>query len=403
MKLCFNQLLFAFSYALDCIERDYFQSTSFHGKRVAYMSLLLGEYLKMNDKEINDLIGCAILHDNGLTEYYKQGDRHSEEEMLKAHCVTGETNMIYIPFFDNVQDVILYHHEMANGKGPFGKKEQEIPLFSQIIHIADYTDLNYNLRKMNQKQYDQMIQDLQKQIGIHFTKEIVDTFTQALPYEVLCIDQYTMNQYLKNNRHNIYRELDNVQLLSICQLFAHIIDSKSPHTRTHSIGVATKATQMAIYYGCDEDMTMKIFFAGALHDVGKLVIQRDILEKPAKLTDREYTYMQTHAYYTFKILSDMDLGDIIHWSSFHHEKLDGSGYPFGKTADELDFYDRLMACCDIYQALTEKRPYKEALSHQKSIEIMRNMVSMNKIDGQIVEDMNKIFSDYGNEKVVMTK
>lgn len=101
--------------------------------------------------------------------------------------------------------------------------------------------------------------------------------------------------------------------------------------------------------------------------------------------------MQTHAYYTYRILTDMDLGDIVHWASFHHEKLDGSGYPFGKVGDELDFNDRLLACCDIYQALTEDRPYKKALSHQESIKIMREMAHQNKIDSQIVEDINRIF------------
>ena len=87
----------------------------------------------------------------------------------------------------------------------------------------------------------------------------------------------------------------------------------------------------------------------------------------------------------------MHLGEIVHWASYHHEKLDGSGYPFGKKAEELDFIDRLMACCDIYQALTEDRPYKDAMSHEKSIEIMRSMAVGNKIDSQIVEDMNKVF------------
>ena len=87
----------------------------------------------------------------------------------------------------------------------------------------------------------------------------------------------------------------------------------------------------------------------------------------------------------------MQLGEIVHWASYHHEKLDGSGYPFGKKAEELDFIDRLMACCDIYQALTEDRPYKDAMSHEKSIEIMRSMAVGNKIDSQIVEDMNKVF------------
>lgn len=393
MKLCFNHLLLAFSYALDCVERDYFQTTSFHGKRNAYMSMLMGEYFKLSDQQLNDLIGCAILHDNGLTEYYKYGDQLEEKEFLRVHCQTGEENMAYLPFFEDVSHVILYHHEMVNGQGPFGKVEAEIPLYSQIIHIADWVDIHFDLRKLDFLSYFKILEDLDHLRGIEFSDYIVDAFQASLSYELIHQDHYTVNQKLKNNSHMIYRELSNGELLSICQLFAHIIDSKSPHTKTHSIGVATKAAQMAMYYGYDEDMVMKIFFAGAMHDVGKLVIGRDVLEKPAQLTQREYTYMQTHVYYTHKILSDMELGDIIHWASFHHEKLDGAGYPFGKTADELDFIDRLMACCDIYQALTENRPYKEAMSHVKSISIMENMVRENKIDGKIVTDMNHVFKE----------
>lgn len=393
MRLCFNNFLFAFSFALDCVEKDYFHTASFHGKRVAYLSMLLGEYFQLDKNQMNDLIGCAILHDNGLTENYKYTDSVTENEFLKIHCVAGEENISYIPFFKNAQNIIKYHHEMANGEGPFGLMTSQIPLGSQIIHVTDYIDVNYHLHNMSEDEFNNMCDDLKKLKNIHFDEKIIDAFLQTITYPYIQQCQNDLNQLLNYNIHNIYHDFTQSEMLAICRLFARIIDNKSPHTKSHSIGVATKAAQMSLYYGYGEDLMLEMFFAGAMHDVGKLVIDRDVLEKPAKLTDQEYTYMQTHAYYTYKILNDMDLGDIVHWSSYHHEKLDGSGYPFGKVADELDFNDRLMACCDIYQALTENRPYKEALSHEKTIEIMRNMVKMNKIDGRIVEDMNKVFKD----------
>ena len=71
----------------------------------------------------------------------------------------------------------------------------------------------------------------------------------------------------------------------------------------------------------------------------------------------------------------------------HHEKLDGTGYPFGIKGEELGFEERLMACVDIYQALTEGRPYKEGFPHEKAIAIMREMAEKNFIDKKITEDM----------------
>lgn len=391
VKLCFNHLLLAFSYALDCVEKDYFKTTSYHGKRVSYMCLLLGEYFQLNNQQLSDLVGCSILHDNGLTEYYKQGDNIEEDEFLKIHCEVGEENLSYIPFFENIQHVILYHHEAIDGSGPFHKTVDEIPLYSQLIHIADWVDVHYDLQKISQEDYQDILMNIQQLKNKEFSSQVVDAYLATMTYERITINNAQLEKYLRENVHNIYQDFTDSQMLAICQLFARIIDSKSPHTRSHSIGVASKASYMALYYEYSEEMMLKLFFAGAMHDVGKLVIDRDVLEKPAQLTDQEYTYMQTHAYYSYKILSDMELGDITHWASFHHEKLDGTGYPFGKKAEDLDFIDRLMACCDIYQALTENRPYKDAMSHEKSIEIMRHMAMQNKIDSQIVEDMNKVF------------
>ncbi len=129
-----------------------------------------------------------------------------------------------------------------------------------------------------------------------------------------------------------------------------------------------------------------------MHDIGKLVVDKDILEKPDKLTKEEYRHIQNHAYYTFDILRKISgFEDITLWASSHHEKLDGSGYPFGKKAENLSFNERLMACLDIYQALIEDRPYKNGLGHEAAMNILRDMSDRNMLDESIVTDIDCIF------------
>ena len=114
---------------------------------------------------------------------------------------------------------------------------------------------------------------------------------------------------------------------------------------------------LAQYMGYDSITVQKMYLAGALHDIGKMAVGNEILEKPDKLTDDEFSKMKNHAGYTYLILSEVnDFEEIRDWAAFHHEKLNGKGYSFGKTAAELNEPERIMACIDIYQALTEDRP-----------------------------------------------
>ena len=134
--------------------------------------------------------------------------------------------------------------------------------------------------------------------------------------------------------------------------------------------------------------------AGALHDIGKVAIRNEILEKPGRLTNEEFAAMKHHAAYTYYILSGInDFDEIRDWASFHHERLDGSGYPFGKSASDLNTQERIMACVDIYQALIENRPYKQGISHEKSCEILRAMAEKGWIDSDIVAQAAACFSD----------
>lgn len=179
---------------------------------------------------------------------------------------------------------------------------------------------------------------------------------------------------------------------NIADFFANIVDYKSPFTSRHSIGVAEKAAQYAKYIGYGVLDIEKMYLAGALHDIGKMAVGNEILEKPDKLTDEEFDKMKNHAGYTYLMLSQVDgFEDIRDWAALHHEKLNGKGYPFGKTADELNEQERIMACVDIYQALTEERPYKKGMSHEKTCDILDEMAEKGFVDADISRKMRDCF------------
>jgi len=402
MKLSFNDMLYAFSYALDCVEHEMLGVTTHHGKRVAYLCLLMGKHLELSKEQLMDLAACAVLHDNALTEYiqaeYLKGVNICEEKEFynaSVHCALGEENMKYLSLCKEAKNAILYHHENADGSGPFGRLSEETPLFAQLIHMADRIDVNWDLSFASEGKYEKLLDFIAENKNIMFSERCVEIFKEAISHDdMLVLSSESLKEVLEASIDNTERNYSEKELENFGELFANIIDYKSKFTRNHSLAIAEKAVQMSKYYGYDTMETAKMFLAGAVHDIGKLVVDKDILEKPGRLTEQEYKHIQNHAYYTYEILRKVrGLEDITKWASFHHEKLNGKGYPFGKTGDELGFNERLMACLDIYQALTEERPYKKGLSHEKSIGILRKLAADGGLDRGIVEDLEKV---YGN-------
>jgi HD-GYP domain-containing protein (c-di-GMP phosphodiesterase class II) len=183
-------------------------------------------------------------------------------------------------------------------------------------------------------------------------------------------------------------------------ILSGIIDEKSPFTGTHSKGLAHIADLMADFYKFDEDHRAKLLIAANLHDLGKLGIPNAILDKEGGLTPDEFMTMKAHTFYTRKALERVNgLDDIVEWAANHHEKLDGTGYPYGFSKKELAFESQLMACVDIYQALTEDRPYRKPMPHAKASEIMRGMVEKGFISGDITEDLLKHCGEVMQEKI----
>lgn len=401
MEIDIIGLLSAFSFALDCVEAELIHVTSNHGKRVAYMSVCMAEKMGVSDDALRDLAACALLHDNALTQYIneefysdisnidtlKVSSDDITPRQLGMHCIYGEKNLEKYPFKTGVKDVILYHHEEADGSGPFEKKWTEVPLFARIIHFSDMLDAFCKAQKFDEDVFNKAVNFIEKNKDKRFDSEVTKMFFDAFDKDEFSrlsdehIEEYFWEKVPCEKSFYSFNVLKD-----LADLFAKIIDYKSEFTSRHSLGVARTASKISEIMGYDKVICDKMYLAGTLHDVGKIAIGNEILEKPARLTDEEFAKMKNHAGYTYMILSKVDgFEEIRDIAAFHHERLDGSGYPFGKMADELTTLQRIMACADIYQALTEKRPYKDGMDHDKACEILKDMADKNWIDKNITE------------------
>ncbi len=397
-----NEFLMAVSFALDFVEMDILGMASNHGKRTAYISISIAKELGLNSEELHDVAALAMLHDNGLSEYSLHEKLATKElknaallEGVKEHCTIGESNIKNYPLLTNVKNIIKYHHERYDGTGFFSLRGEEIPLMSQIIAIADALEKTFDLQNNNQDMQNKVCEFVRNQENISFSSRIVKAF-----FKVTEEKKFWMN--LENSfisielekripKHSL--ELSFEEIHGITNVLSKIIDSKSSYTQRHSRGLSEKAAIMADFYNLEKEEKMKLIIAADLHDIGKLAVPNDVLDKPDKLSNEEFKIIMKHPEYTRLALQEIKgFEDITEWASNHHEKLNGKGYPIGMTDKELDFNSRLMTCLDIYRALTEERPYREGLAHEKAMEILKSMMDNGFIDTKITRDIDYVFS-----------
>ena len=120
--------------------------------------------------------------------------------------------------------------------------------------------------------------------------------------------------------------------------------------------------------------------AGYLHDLGKLAVNNAILEKPGQLDDEEFNSIKSHPFYTYRTLQVIKEFETINtWAALHHERLDGSGYPFHLTAEDIPLGSRIIAMADVFTAITEDRPYRKGMDRDEVLGVMSGMVAGKKL------------------------
>lgn len=160
----------------------------------------------------------------------------------------------------------------------------------------------------------------------------------------------------------------------VIRAIAVAIDAKSPWTSGHSVRVARYAAELARKIGLSESEIEKIQTSGFLHDIGKIGIPDAILDKPDKLTDEEWKVMKRHPVIGYEMLRDIwqFRGTVLDGVIYHHERIDGKGYPFGLKGEEIPLTGRLLAIADGFDAMTSERPYRPKMPKERALEILLN-------------------------------
>ena len=169
--------------------------------------------------------------------------------------------------------------------------------------------------------------------------------------------------------------MDEDLLDDIADGFAQVVDAKSPYTSGHSKRVAMLTELIAGELGLGADRKRRLVRAALLHDIGKLGVSNEILDKPGKLNPDEWAAIKKHpdmgAAILFRIEAFRSLALI---ARDHHEKLDGSGYPRGLSGDQIDLDTRIVTVADIFDALTAERPYRPAMPATDALAILEKDV-----------------------------
>ncbi len=340
-----------------------------HHRRVTAIAYLIGKELDLTDRQFTNLILASSVHDIGaLTVKDSLQLKKMDVKNPEPHSILGAKMLFPYHSFIDIATIVRYHHINFFDYIP------KLPYESLIIHMADRIEISLDMSKGAINQRDIVRKKIYSLSGSKFSPELVDLFLKLSKKEAfwLDIDNLTMHELLSKIKiSNIIEEQSFTELEGLLQTFSRIIDYKSSCTASHSIGVAHVAFALAQYCNYPKEKCEELKIAGYLHDLGKIAVKSEIINKPSKLNYEEFISMKAHVYYTKRILKNIKgFESITKWASAHHEKLDGSGYPNKLSGTQLSQEIKILAYSDIFTSLCEDRPYRKAMEPYEAIEII---------------------------------
>ncbi len=417
------EIVGAISFALDLTEGQ----PAGHSLRCTWIAMHIGRELRLDDTALTDLYYSVLLKDAGcssnaarLWELYGTDERlvkkdyklvdnqnflqlakfvfrhvgqhedilgkmrrvvhlgsKGEElatELVQTRCERGSNIALKLGFNAKVAESIKSLDEHWNGKGrPEGLKGNQIPLFSQIALISQVIDIFYKTGSRHD-----VHKELRRRQGTWFNPEIVKAF-QAL-YQTDGFWEGLKDEGIESRVSALEPVscrtfIDEDRLDHIAEVFASIVDIKSPYTHDHSRRVSLYTDGIAEQMGFTPEHRRWLRRGALLHDVGKLGVSNHILDKPGKLDDQEWEAVRIHAGLTKDVLQRIfHFQDIAAIAGAHHERLDGMGYPLGLLAKDISLETKIITTADIFDAITAKRPYRDAVPVARTLEIMEQEV-----------------------------
>lgn len=377
-----------------------------HQQRTAFIVWEMGKAARLSEERLEKNFMAALLHDIGALSVEEKISLHNFEiKDVETHCIRGEFLLEKVPWLKDEAQIIRFHHrEWQDRKESI---ETHFVFESQVLALADYLERLINRNQYILHQHEDIISKIKSHTNSLFHSHIVELLLTASDREEFWLDLVSNRLYSLLLHDGPFRKIE-IELSSIsliAELFRNIIDFRSRFTATHSSGVAASASILSRLFGLTGTETELMEVAGNLHDIGKLAIPNSILDKPGKLTKEEMAVMKSHTYFTYSVINTIGgLQQIAEWAAYHHEKLDGSGYPFHCKADELSTGARILMVADIFTALAEDRPYRKGMSREGIRQIIKQFSDRQLLDTKIVnllfENFDEIFSHVAEKQAV---
>lgn len=272
------------------------------------------------------------------------------------HSLYGYLFMKHMSTLEDFTEVILYHHLKYSEKHKFESKYLDVELF----------------RKANEKY--QITKHLREET---FEEDIID-FHDLFPFDL----EDTIN---------------------ILKILVYTVDFRSEDTMVHMFSVASMSKEIGAYFQLPVEELEQIYLGALLHDIGKISVPIEILESPGRLTKEEFEIMKGHVISTHDILDGFVSDKIVKLACRHHERSNGSGYPYGLTKSDLTLPERIVAVADVVCALYEKRSYKGHLDKASILDIIDKMLENHEYDSDIVTVLNHHYDDIVKKVSLATK
>jgi HD-GYP domain-containing protein (c-di-GMP phosphodiesterase class II) len=369
-----------------------------HGKRVGIMGACFARALGMAERDVGFMFDVGMLHDIGVSS--TRAHRHLADTFdmpdFQQHCLIGHALLSEFAPLATMALPVRYHHTPWDELQTLGL-EPAVAMQANIVHLADRVDALATKSKAEGhilRRSDAIRAKIATLSGTRFAPALVDAFMRESQAESfwLQLDPRGIEAALvfRLEEQLPYRaSMDELRQLAL--IFSRIVDAKSRFTSEHSSGVGSLARYLGERMGVSTENCQKMEIAGLLHDIGKLRIPDEILEKPGPLDPEEAAIMRTHSYETYLILQTIrGFEEINQWAASHHEQPNHGGYPFRVDGNTLPLEARILRVADIFQALAQARPYRPGMDSAAVQEILQRMAREKSLDPKVVE---VVFSD----------
>lgn len=313
-------------------------------------------------------------------------------ELIAIRCERGANIARQMGFPEDTCSAIRSLDEHWNGNGhPEGLKGAAIPLLARIANLAQTMDIFVGAQGIAATM--KMVRDRRKTWFDPQLADLVLKWRKDEAWWSWLRESAPEIEVTSMEPSDPQRMVNNRGLDLVAQSFADIVDAKSPFTYRHSSNVSRWARAIGARFFTDEYELTRLSRAGLLHDVGKLGVSNTILDKNGPLSDEERELVQSHPVHTWEILRRVRVfSDFARMASLHHEKLDGTGYPWGVPAEGLDLQARILVVADIFEALTADRPYRAGMPIEKVLGIL-NKERGAKLDADVLDVLEQVSTE----------